>query len=406
MLGRIRRTITLVRETGGPALAVLAVISFVSSLGIAIMLPLLPLYGLHLGATPTELGLMTTAFAVTNAAAQLGSGFLMERFGARRFVLAGTGIYAAGNALIATAGSSLALIFYRGVAGIGGGVNMVATQLYVSQSADPTRLAFFNSILAAARSSGNVLGPALGGLVAASADLRTPFLIVAATSGLALVAAAFLPRPREERHVAKAGVAPGSPWNRSVFVLLAANLLLLMGFGGWITSYAPFATQRLGWTPFDIGIVFTLFGIGDITLGPWLGHLADRTGRRRMAVLASIPIFLFGFVLVLGLPKPFFYAISFITGASLTAFNASWMALLTTAVPPRQRGRVFGIVMAVAQAGTIIGANGAAALWEAVDISAGMILASFAALGAGLVLLLLPRELPAPRQASAAAPAD
>lgn len=396
MIDRARRTIALVRETGGPALAVLAVISFVSSLGIAIMLPLLPLYGLHLGATPTELGLMTTAFAVTNAAAQLGSGFLMERFGARRFVLVGTGIYAAANGLIATAGSSLALIAYRGVAGIGGGVNMVATQLYVSQSADPKRLAFFNSILAAARSSGNVLGPALGGLVAASADLRMPFLIVAVTSGLALVAAVFLPHPREERHVAKAGPAPGSPWNRSVFVLLAANLLLLVGFGGWITSYAPFATQRLGWTPFDIGIIFTLFGIGDITLGPWLGHHADRTGRRRMAVLASIPIFLFGFVLVLALPKPFFYAISFITGASLTAFNASWMALLTTAVPPRQRGRVFGIVMAVSQAGTIIGANGAAALWQAVDISAGMILASFAALGAGGVLLLLPRELPAP----------
>lgn len=406
MIDRARRTIALVRETGGPALTVLAVISFVSSLGIAIMLPLLPLYGLHLGATPTELGLMTTAFAVTNAAAQLGSGFLMERFGARRFVLVGTGIYAAGNALIATAGSSLALIAYRGVAGIGGGVNMVATQLYVSQSADPKRLAFFNSILAAARSSGNVLGPALGGLVAASADLRMPFLIVAVTSGLALVAAAFLPRPREERHLPKTAEPAGSPWNRSVFVLLAANLLLLMGFGGWITSYAPFATERLGWSPFDIGIIFTLFGIGDITLGPWLGHLADRTGRRRMAVLASIPIFLFGFVLVLGLPKPFFYAISFITGASLTAFNASWMALLTTAVPARQRGRVFGIVMAVAQAGTIIGANAAAYLWQAVDISAGMILASFAALGAGLVLLLLPRELSAPRAAPAAALAD
>lgn len=402
----MRRTITLVRETGGPALAVLAVISFVSSLGIAIMLPLLPLYGLHLGASPTELGLMTTAFAVTNAAAQLGSGFLMERYGARRFVLVGTGIYAAANALIATAASSLALIAYRGVAGIGGGVNMVATQLYVSQSADPRRLAFFNSILAAARSSGNVLGPALGGLVAASADLRMPFLIVAATSGLALIAAVFLPKPRDERHAPRAEDAPGSPWSRSVFVLLAANLLLLVSFGGWITSYAPFATERLGWTPFDVGIIFTIFGIGDITLGPWLGHLADRTGRRRMAVLASIPIFLFGFVLVLALPKPFFYAISFITGAALTAFNASWMALLTAAVPGRQRGRVFGVVMAVAQAGTIIGANGAAALWQAVDISAGLILASCAALAAGLVLLLLPPEISAAHAVPAPAPAD
>lgn len=407
MLDRLGRTFALVRETGGPALAVLATISFVSQLGIAIMLPLLPLYGLHLGATPTELGLMTTAFAVANGVSQFGSGFLMERFGSRRFVLVGTGVYAGANALIASASTAWALIGYRGVAGIGGGVNMVATRLYVSHSADPKRLAFFNSILSAAASAGSVLGPALGGIVAASADLRAPFLIVAATSALAFVAATFLPRPRGERerdatrHVAEPA---GGVWTRSVFVLLAANLLLLIGFGGWITSYAPFATSRLGWTPFDVGIIFTVFGLGDITLGPWLGHLADRTGRRRMAMLASIPIFLFGLVLVLGLPKPVFYAISFLTGASLTAFNASWFALLTAAVPGRQRGRVFGVVSAVAQAGTIIGANGAAALWQAVDISAGLILASCAALGAGLVLALLPREArPGP---VAAAPAD
>lgn len=409
MIGRLRGTWDLVRTTGGPALAVLALISFVSQLGIAIMLPLLPLYGLHLGATPTELGLMTTAFAVANGISQFGSGFLMDRFGSRRFVLVGTGIYASANALIATASSAFALIGFRGVAGIGGGVNMVATRLYVSHAADPKRLAFFNSIISAAASSGSVLGPALGGIVAASADLRAPFLIVAGTSTLAFVAALFLPKPRgehERERAAQVAAPAGTVRTRSVFVLLAANLLLLIGFGGWITSYAPFATERLGWTPFDVGIIFTVFGLGDITLGPWLGHMADRTGRRRMAMLASVPIFLFGFVLVLGLPKPFFYAISFVTGASLTAFNASWFALLTTAVPGRQRGRVFGVVSAVAQAGTIIGANGAAALWQAVDISAGLILASFAALGAGMVLALLPSEVrPAPVGA-AAAPAD
>src|SRR5205823_4499098 len=131
-------------------------------------------------------------------------------------------------------------------------------------------------------------------------------------------------------------------FSRTVLTLLAGNLLLLVGFGSWITSYAPFATTRLGWSTFDVGIIFTLFGLGDITLGPWLGHLADRTGRRRMAVLSSIPIFLFAFVLVFGLPRPFFYGISFITGAALTAYNSSWFALLTIAVPKQRRGRMFG----------------------------------------------------------------
>ena len=159
-------------------------------------------------------------------------------------------------------------------------------------------------------------------------------------------------------------------------------------------------TTRLGWSTFDVGIIFTIFGIGDITLGPWLGHLADRTGRRRMAVLASFPIFLFGFIVFFGLPKPFFYAISFFTGAALTAYNASWFALLTNAVPSARRGRVFGVVSAVAQTGTVIGALGATAIWQLTDVGGGLILSSTAALGAGLVLLLLPAEIrPAASQA-------
>ena len=376
----------------GPALPVLATIQFVSQLGIAIMLPLLPLYGLSLGASPLQLGLMQSAFSVTNAAAQLGSGFLLDRYGPRRFVSAGTALYAAANVLIATAQSAAALIAFRGLAGVGGGVNLVASQLYISSVAERARLAFFNSVLAAARSAGSVFGPALGGLLAASGDLRTPFLLVAATSGVAFVGSLFLPRPHAVAHPTAATGGTAGLFSRTVLTLLAANLLLLMGFGSWITTYSPFATERLGWSIFDVGIIFTLFGLGDITLGPWLGHLADRTGRRRMAILASIPIFLFGFVLVLALPKPFFYVISVITGASLTTFSASWFALLTSAVPTERRGRIFGVVMAVGQAGTVAGALGASLLWQTFGVQWGLIVGSFAGLSAGLVLLALPRD--------------
>ena len=129
------------RENGSPALAVLATISFVSSLGISIMLPLLPLYALSLGASPLQLGLMTSGFAIANGVAQFASGFLMDRYGARRFVVAGIGTYAAANLLIATAPTAIALIGYRVVAGLGGGINMVATRLYISQTAEQASLA-------------------------------------------------------------------------------------------------------------------------------------------------------------------------------------------------------------------------------------------------------------------------
>jgi MFS family permease len=381
------------REQASLSLAVLAAISFVSSLGISIMLPLLPLYGLSLGATPLQLGLLTSAFAVTNSVGQFAVGFLVDRAGPRRFILGGTALYAAANGFIATAPTAAALIGYRALAGLGAGGNLVSTRLYISQTARQDSLAFFNSILSAANSAGNVLGPAFGGLIAVASDLRVPFAIVAVTSTLAFVAATFLPRARGAVHATVPGAPALSSWNRSVYILLAANLLLLIGFGSWITSYAPFATQKAGWTTFEVGIIFTIFGIGDITLGPWLGHLADRTGRRRMATLAAIPIGAFGIAMVLGAPLLVVYGISLFTGAALTAFNASWFALLTTAVPPARRGRVFGTVSAVGNVGTVLGALGASTLWQIADVGYGLVMGSIAALCAGLVLLLLPREV-------------
>ena len=49
---------------------------FIVQVGVAVMLPLLPLYARSLGAAPLELGLLTSSFAITNAIGQLMAGFL------------------------------------------------------------------------------------------------------------------------------------------------------------------------------------------------------------------------------------------------------------------------------------------------------------------------------------------
>ena len=378
----------------GPV-GVLAAISFVSQLGIAIMLPLIPLYALSLGATPIVLGLLTASFSVASAIGQLVTGYLIDRLGPRRFIRAGIGGYALMNGLIASVTSAAALIAFRSLAGLSAGANLVSTRVYVAGVTDPKRLAFTNGILSAAASAGSVIGPAIGGLVAAASNLSVPFAIVASTSAIAFFASLRLP-PVPPRHVAPGPAAQARSYGRPVLILLAANFFLLMGFGGFITTYAPFATTRLGWSITEVGLIFSIFGLGDITLGPWLGHLADRTGRRRMAMLASLPIALFGIGIVIGLPRPVLYAITFVTGGGLTAFNGSWFALLTSVVPAERRGRVFGTVSAVSNAGTVIGAIGASIIWQALDLSGGLILASAACLAAGGMFFFLPSDLARP----------
>ncbi len=389
--GRILREVL---SLDAPVL-LLASMAFVTQLGVAIMLPLIPLYALSLGAVPRQLGLLTSAFAITTAIGQFGAGLLSDRLGARVFIRTGIATYAGANVLIATAANAVMLIAYRALAGLGAGANLLAERVYLAQVADPKRIAFVNGVLSAAASAGQVAGPAFGGIVAALADLRAPFLIVGVTSGLTFVASLFLPRPARPAapHEGAGPVAELATAWRSVVVLILAQLFLLAGYGAFITTYAPLATANLGWSTPEVGIVFSFFGAGSIALGPWLSHLADRVGRRRVAVLSVVPVALFGFSLVVALPRLMLYGVTFVAGGGLTAFTAAWYALLGSASPGVRRGRTFGIANAVSQLGVVIGATLASEIWQSVGLSAAMSSAGVAILLAGAALLMLPREV-------------
>lgn len=396
-----------------PALLLLAGMVFIVQVGVAVMLPLLPLYARSLGASPLTLGRLTSTFAVTNALGQLSTGFLAERVALRRLMAAGIGSYSLANFLIAGASTAGALIAFRAFAGMGGGVMLVGERLYLVQISDPAGLAFANGVLSAAGSAGSVVGPAVGGLLASLTDLRLPFLLVGLTSLLATVGAFFLPRPRSERIPASddgvvlattefptagpdtATQTAGASIRRRLGILLLAQIALNSGFGAFITTYGPFAEERLGWDTAQIGFVFALFGLGSITLGPWLARQADLRGRRNVGVLGTVPVIAFGLVYWLQAPWPVLYAASVLAGAGLTTVGASWYALLADATEGGRRGRRFGTVTALGNLGIVVGATIAAQLWEiTADVGVGFLIAAISMVGCALALLAHPRDVP------------
>jgi len=393
----LRSGVSQVAGMVDPALGVLALVGFISQVGIGVMLPLLPLYATELGAEPRVLGLLTGSFALTNAVGQVATGFLSERFGARRMMSGGMGLYATMNALIATAVSAPWLLAWRSTAGFGGGAMIVAERIYVAQVTRPERRAFANGIISAAQSAGTVAGPAVGSVAAAIGGLRAPFVLVAVTSGIALVGTLFLPSPatRSSQRERTDEAAPEPIQFGALAALLVANLALLASYGAFITTYAPLATGRLGWSIVDVGLAFSSLGAGSIVLGPWLAHLGDRIGRRRIALAAPVPIGAFGLGLVAGLPQVAVIGLAFLAGGGLTAFSASWYALLAETAGERRLERTFGVISAASTAGIVVGALGAAELWSRVDIVAGMLLASTTPLLACVAMLAFrPRAVP------------
>ena len=269
---------------------------------------------------------------------------------------------------------------------------IVAERIYVVEITAPARRAFANGIISAGQSAGTVMGPVIGGFLAAYWGLRAPFILVAATSLIALVGTFFLRgRPRPMEAAADDGTSEPIPF-RPLATLLAANLALLATYGGFITTYAAMATTQLDWSTLEVGIAFSFFGAGSIILGPALANLADRVGRRLVATIAPLALVGFGGGLVLGLPQPIVFGLAFLGGGGLTAFSASWYALLADAAGQRRLGRTFGIVNAASNLGIVIGATMAAELWARVGVAAGMMVGVvFPFIAVGAMLTFRPR---------------
>ena len=405
--------IAAVRDIDRP-IAVLALIAFVSQIGVSVMLPLLPLYAQHLGATPDQLGLMVSSFAVTQTIGQLGSGAMLGLLSARRQMPIGQAAYAAANVLIATAGAAVPLIVFRALAGLGGGLSIIAERLYIARVADQARLAFTNGIVSAAGSAGSVFGPLVGGAaILAAGDLRLPFVLVAITATVAMVSAlAFLPPERVRPSGATAATdaasaadlagvdAPPAPITRWVsirplLVLALWNLGFSAAYGAWITSFGPLATSRLGMPAGTVPWIFAAYGAGSITLGPILARSADRRGRRTMVAIGSGLVFLNALSMVLAAPIWVVFGTAILAGGGLAAAQSSWFALLTVATDGGRRGRSFGYVTALSNLGVVIGATIGSRAWQlSGDVTNAMWVANVCLVLAVASLLFVGRDRP------------
>jgi MFS family permease len=398
------------------AIAVLALLAFISQAGVSIMLPLLPLYAVEIGATPTQLGFMVGAFSVTTTIGQLAAGVLASSIPARRQMPLGQAVYAAGNFLIATTTAAVPLIAFRAMSGLGGGLTLISERLYIARVTAQDRLAFVNGVVSAAGSSGSVLGPLLGAVLALQ-DLRTPFIVVGCTATVAAIAAfLFLPaeRPSSDARVAATGgpdVGPGAaaPATPAAAVAAAAErgrwarvaplarlALWSVGFnaayGGWITTFAPYSTQVLGLEPSYVALFFVPFGAGAILLGPALARIADRTGRRRMVAIGTGLVFINIVTLALGAPVALIYGTAMLAGGGLAAAQSAWFALLGVATDGGRRGRSFGLVSALSNLGVIAGAAVAATAWATIGLREGLISSGVFLILAAASLALVPSD--------------
>src|SRR6201997_2774199 len=108
---------------------------------------------------------VVTGYLLALAAVIPVTGWAARRFGAKRVYLISLVLFTLGSADCGLANSIVALVVFRGLQGIGGGMIMPLAQLIMAQVAGPRRMGRVMGVVSMPAMLAPILGPVIGGVI-------------------------------------------------------------------------------------------------------------------------------------------------------------------------------------------------------------------------------------------------
>jgi MFS family permease len=319
-------------------------------LGFQLLLPVVPLYAVHLGARETHVGLIVAAFALAALVPRPLAGELADRVGRRPFVLLGTAIFALAPLGYAAAGTIPALILARVFHGLGMGFGPTAATVIATDLTPADRRGAAMGVFGLASAVALAVGPYVGDELVRGAGFGATFLVAAAIEGAALVLAWTLPETRPLAAVprpappvrARGGALARFAWRWfSPAALYPSGLVvaLYVSYGGLAAFLPLFAARRQLGNP---GLFFTVYALASVAVRSGAGRLSDQLGRRAVVApalaLAGVSLVLLG----LADSRATFLAAAVLYGVGFGAAQPALLAMTVDRAPPAERGRAMG----------------------------------------------------------------
>ncbi|MGX5657034.1 MFS transporter [Geodermatophilus nigrescens] len=157
--------------------------------------------------------------------------------------------------------------------------------------------------------------------------------------------------------------------------------------------------ETLGLSGTEVGLIATVYLLGEVVGALWFGRLSDKLGRRKLFMI-TLAVYLVGSgltALTLGNGPgwvAFLYVTRFIAGMGIGGEYAAIHSAIDELIPAKYRGRVDIMVSGTYWAGAVLGTLGTFILLNALEPSTGWRIAFLIGPVLGLVILLVRRHLP------------
>ena len=348
------------RRSSARAVAVVSSAHFASHFYMLLLPPLFPLLREVYGVGYTELGFAISVFSIVTACTQAPVGFAVDRFGARRILVAGLLLEAGAFALIGLIPAYGAFLALMAVAGLANSVYHPADYSLLNASVDPRRMGRAFSFHTAAGMLGNAVAPVTMVFLMTLTDWRTALVVCAAGGALVGLLVAFNSRSLKEREepataAARAGAGAAATGATGIRLLLTLPLLLgLLFFFGisvsqhGIQSFSVSALHAIHDAPLaEATTVLSAYLFASpvgVLAGGWV---ADRIQRRHDLFAATCFVAMAGCIAaVAALPLPLAATGVLFAVAGLFAgmVSPSRDMLIRSMAPPGEIAKVFGFV--------------------------------------------------------------
>jgi DHA1 family tetracycline resistance protein-like MFS transporter len=326
------------------ALLPLLAITFVDVLGFTILIPILPFYAEHFGASPTTIGAIYATVALCSLVSSPFWGRLSDSIGRKGVLIAAQVAGFLGFALLAW-GSALWTIFVaRAVEGLGGG-GLGVTQAYVTDVTTPQNRARAFGLVGATFGLGFLIGPAMAGVLVRY-GYAVPFWVAAALAAVTVVMTLVL-LPESKGAVQ---TAPSFAEIRASLAeprlgrLILTQFAFAITFTSWVTVFALFAERVLGFGPTQTSLIFIISAIvGIVVQAGLIGTLVDRFGEGRVAIAGFVcAIVAYGGVGFVTSP-PMLYVFVVFWSLSGALIRPTLGSLISQEAPAAQRGTILSV---------------------------------------------------------------
>src|SRR6266568_4756590 len=315
----------------------------VSYLGLGLVMPLRALYGRQIGASSTEIGLMTASFLLAGFLASPPVGWLADRFGYKNILWIGLLLHALLMLAYIPVQDPILLIGLRALEGIASVSVLPPTRALMNTIAPRTRQGEALSLLSSAQTTGILIGPAVGAILASQTGYILSFVIASIPLVLAaLVTLVLLPTQgkqentsSESRRMVFAGL-----FTRPLIMVYTFQIVLMTTNGVVMAIWSLFMLDRGASLPV-IGLSFTTFALPIIFIAPLAGRISDRYGRYWFFLLGLLVTG--GTFCLYSLPFVTAWAIVFISmleGAAAGIVRSSLDGFLADVMPQHVKGKV------------------------------------------------------------------